>query len=64
MHKLKPIHPKQNQKQIMHQCMKAINYECFKLEGKITINVKKNKNNFIYIIGGNRGKLEIDNFIL
>ena len=64
MHKLKSIHPKQNQKQIMQKYMKAINYGCFKLEGKITINVKKNKSNFIYIIGREWEKLEINNFIL
>ena len=31
--------------------MKAINYACFKLEEKITRDVKKNDNNFINIIG-------------
>ena len=35
----------------MDQCTKAMNYACFKLEGKITRNVKKNKSNFINIIG-------------
>ena len=33
-------------------CMKAINYTCFKLEKKPTSrSVKKNKNNFINVIG-------------
>ena len=31
--------------------MKPINYACFKLEEKITRSVKKNKSNFINIIG-------------
>ena len=31
--------------------MKAINYTCFKLEEKATRSVKKNKNNFINVIG-------------
>ena len=31
--------------------MKAINYVCFKLVEKVTISVKKNKNNFISVIG-------------
>ena len=31
--------------------MKAINYASFNLEGKATSNVKKNKNNFINVIG-------------
>ena len=31
--------------------MKAINYACFKLEEKTTKSVKKNKNNFINVIG-------------
>ena len=31
--------------------MKAINYACFKLEEKPTKSVKKDKNNFINIIG-------------
>ena len=31
--------------------MKATNYGCFKLEEKITRSVKKNKNNFINVIG-------------
>ena len=31
--------------------MKAINYACFKLEEKATRSSKKNKNNFIYVIG-------------
>ena len=31
--------------------MKAINYACFKLEEKTTRSVKKNKNNFINVIG-------------
>ena len=31
--------------------MKAISYKCFKLSEKNTKNVKKNKNNFINIIG-------------
>ena len=31
--------------------MKAINYASFKLEEKITRNVKKSKSNFIKIIG-------------
>ena len=35
--------------------MKAINYVCFKLEEKITKSVKKNKSNFIIIIGDNFG---------
>ena len=35
----------------MHQCMKAINYACFNLEETITRNVKKNKSNYINIIG-------------
>ena len=32
-------------------CIEAINYACFKLEEKITRSVKKNKSNFINIIG-------------
>ena len=32
--------------------MKAINYAGFKLEEKATRSVKKNKNNFINVIGG------------
>ena len=31
--------------------MKLINYACFKLEQKTTKSVKKNKSNFINIIG-------------
>ena len=31
--------------------MKVINYACFKLEEKTTKSVKKNKNNFINVIG-------------
>ena len=31
--------------------MKAINYACFKVEEKITRSVKKNKSNFISIVG-------------
>ena len=31
--------------------MKAVNYPYFKLEGKVTRKVKKNKNYFISIIG-------------
>ena len=31
--------------------MKATNYGCFKLEEKTTRSVKKNKNNFINVIG-------------
>ena len=31
--------------------MKAIYYACFKLEEKTTRSVKKNKNNFINVIG-------------
>ena len=31
--------------------MKAINYTCFKLEMKVTRKVKKNKNNFINVMG-------------
>ena len=31
--------------------MKAIYYTCFKLEEKTTRSVKKNKNNFINVIG-------------
>ena len=31
--------------------MKAINYACFKLEKKTTRSIKKNKNNFINVIG-------------
>ena len=31
--------------------MKAINYACFKLEEKATRSVKKNKSNFIKVIG-------------
>ena len=70
MHKLKSIHPKQNQKQTMHQCMNAINDACFKLEENITRNVKKNKSNFINITGNKFAtsirpeKLKINNFIL
>ena len=46
MYKLKSVHPKRNQK-----CMKAINYICFKLEKKDTRSVRKDKNNFISVIG-------------
>ena len=46
MYKLKSVHPKRNQK-----CMKAINYICFKLEEKDTRSVRKDKNNFINVIG-------------
>ena len=35
--------------------MKAINYACFKLKEKITKSVKKNKTNFINIIGDKFG---------
>ena len=31
-------------------CMEAINYASFKLEEKITRNVKKNTNNFINVV--------------
>ena len=46
-------------------CMKVIYYACFKLEEITTRNVKKNKNNFINVIGDKfvmnirRGKLTI-----
>ena len=45
--------------------MKAINYACFKLEEKTAKSVKKNKNNFINVIGDKfaksirQGKLSI-----
>ena len=32
-------------------CMKTMCYACFKLEEKATRSVKKNKNNFINVIG-------------
>ena len=59
------------QKKIKHKlCMKPINYACFKLEEKITRSVKKNKSNFINIIGDKFAmsirwvKLKINNLIL
>ena len=40
------MHPKQNQKQITHE-----SNTCFKLEEKATRSVKKNKDNFINVMG-------------
>ena len=67
MHKLQLINPKQNEKQIMHRSNKL----CMLQTGrKITRSVKKNKSNFINIIGDKFAmsirwvKLKIDNFIL
>ena len=44
--------------------MKAINYECFKPEEKATRSVKKQKNNFINVIGDEENFILQNNFIL
>ena len=47
MHKLQ-----YNQNEIQNKLsMKAINYACSKLEEKVNRSIKKNKNNFINVIG-------------
>ena len=47
VYKLQSTHPKQNQKQILHESNK---WSCFKLEEKATRSVKKKKNNFISVV--------------
>ena len=48
MHKVQSIHPKQNQKQITHKSNKL----CMLQTGRKTNrSVKKNKNNFINVVG-------------
>ena len=50
VYKLQSIHQKKKKiKNKLH--MKAVNYACFKLEEKVTRSVKKNKNNFIKVVG-------------
>lgn len=49
MFKLQSVHPTQNQKQMMHENNKLCMFQ--KREEKADKNVKKNKSNFIDVIG-------------